>query len=191
MALNKDELIKFLAEQTGKEVDEIELEDDDINKFYEEDEEIDDEEIDDEEIDDEEEEDEEEEDDDEEEDEFGAGIDVSKLDDTSRMIYNELLKEKERNRKKEVINMIDVSGLKDQHKAVLKRMAKSGSKKKDIESSINDLLEMENSNKRKRKTTVVLPKGKVASGKKKKSGPKMGTREYGALLAKSLYKNRI
>lgn len=191
MALNKDELIKFLAEQTGKEVTDIELDDEDINKFYEEELELELEEEEEEEELDEEEEEEVDDEDEDDEDDFGSGIDISKLDETSKMIYNELLKEKERNRKKEVINMIEISGLKDQHKTVLKRMAKSGSKKKDIESSINDLLEMENSNKRKKATSVVLPKGKIASGKKKKSGPKMGTREYGALLAKSLYKNRI
>jgi len=189
--INKEELIKFLAEQTGKEVDEIELGDDDLNKLYDPEEEEDFEGEEEEDIDDEDEEDDEDDDiddDEEDDDEFGQDIDESKLDDTSRMIYNALLKEKERNRKKEIMNIIDVSGLKDQHKAVLKRMAKNGSKKKDIESSINDLLELEKSTKRKRKTTLIVPKGKVSGKKKKRTEPKVGTREYGAFLAKKLNK---
>lgn len=190
--LNKDELKSYIAELTGISVDEVNEEgfsrfiqtvddDDDDNQCRDDD---DDEVKDDDDGDDGEGED--------EEDEFNIDqIDASKLDPQAQLLYQILLEERDRNKKKEIDMLIDNANVSDKYKTVLNRMVKAGMSAKDIKQSILDFTEADRSASRKQDSGIFLSRGKINinNGNKTKQS-KLGSKEYGKALGE-LYKNKM
>jgi predicted GNAT family acetyltransferase len=113
------------------------------------------------------------------------GVDPNKLSATERMFYDYVVAEKEKAKKREVSLIIQGSQLDIKHKMILDRMAKDGVSRKLIESTIEDLKQIQASSVRVGGTKIVSKsklKTKTTPAKDDKI-PKMGTREYGVYLA--------
>lgn len=125
-------------------------------------------------------------DDDGEDDEIGLeNIDVTQLTAGEKMIYDAFMSEKKKSAKQEINTLISTSGVGDKHRAVLKRMAKNGIPLSVIRETVEDFKEVENTSNRVLGRKRIVPKGKVKTFSKKKGDktPKIGSREFGKLLA--------
>jgi len=120
------------------------------------------------------------------EDEAGLeDIDVDKLTVGERILYDTLMKERKRADKEALNALISTSGVGTKHREVLRRMIKNGVAIKDIKDTIEDFKEVENTSTRVLGKKRVVPKSKVKTNilKKKDDKPKIGSKEYGKLLA--------
>lgn len=124
---------------------------------------------------------------DEEETDPFADVDPDKLSPTERMFYDYVVSEKEKAKKREISLLIQGSQISIQHKMVLDRMAKEGMSISAIEKTIADFKQIEASSARVGGTTKIISRSKTKGStttKKKDDVPKIGTKEFGAYLAK-------
>lgn len=123
-------------------------------------------------------------DDDDEEDTDVDDVDVNKLTAGERMIYDMYKKEKLRHKQSEIRSLVNNSGVGEKHRAALMKMVELGASKKDISKFVESFKQVDNAESRILGSTNVLPRRKVKKTKSnKKPNVKLGTREFGELLA--------
>jgi len=122
---------------------------------------------------------------DDEDDTSLENIDVTQLTAGEKMIYDAFMAEKRKSAKNEINSLISTSGVGDKHRTVLKRMAKNGVSISVIRETVEDFKEVENTSNRILGRKRVVPKSKVKTTSKKQitNAPKIGSREFGKLLA--------
>ena len=122
--------------------------------------------------------------DDDEEDTDVDDVDVSKLTAGERMIYDMYKKEKLRHKQSEIRSLVNSSGVGEKHRAALMKMVELGASKKDISKFVESFKQVDNAESRILGSTNVLPRRKVKKTKSnKRPNVKLGTREFGELLA--------
>jgi len=116
-----------------------------------------------------------------------SDIDPNELDPIAKKLYDKLLEVTETSREKQISIAIGSSGLDEKHVAILERMAKNGMDISEIEATIADFKEIEESKKRKKGTALplIFSSSKTKTPQtKKQTETKVGTVDFGRKLAR-------